>query len=146
MQTKDRMANLIFKKSSGTRSEKQTDSTRSGNDTQAGDGVISKATSEIGNIIAVDSHDNDNIIKSQMELHIQNKEHERMILESVENDLLIWPAIEENGVTRTKKYVELYVAEKIQADCDIMATNIILHGLPADIYSLVNHHKVAKDL
>ncbi|GJW26985.1 hypothetical protein Tco_0040796 [Tanacetum coccineum] len=51
-----------------------------------------------------------------------------------------------NGVTRTKKYVKLSVAEKIQADCDIKATNIILQGLPADIYSLINHHKVAKDL
>ncbi|GJW62317.1 hypothetical protein Tco_0111652 [Tanacetum coccineum] len=49
-------------------------------------------------------------------------------------------------VTRTKKYVELSVAEKIQADCDMKATNIILQGLPADIYSLVNHHRVAKDL
>ncbi|GJS04060.1 integrase, catalytic region, zinc finger, CCHC-type containing protein [Tanacetum coccineum] len=51
-----------------------------------------------------------------------------------------------NGVTRTKKYVELSAAEKFQADCDMKATNIILQGLPADIYSLVNHHKVAKDL
>ncbi|GJV38309.1 hypothetical protein Tco_1410786 [Tanacetum coccineum] len=42
--------------------------------------------------------------KSRMELYMQNKEHERMILESVEN------------------------------------------GLPADIYSLVNQHRVAKDL
>ncbi|GJY48209.1 retrovirus-related pol polyprotein from transposon TNT 1-94 [Tanacetum coccineum] len=42
--------------------------------------------------------------KSIMELYMQNREHERMILELVE------------------------------------------HGLPADIYSLVNHHKVAKDL
>ncbi|GJX59090.1 hypothetical protein Tco_0290480 [Tanacetum coccineum] len=42
----------------------------------------------------------------------------------------------------TKKYVELSAAEKIQADCDMKATNIILQGLPADIYSLVNHHRV----
>ncbi|GJT64999.1 retrovirus-related pol polyprotein from transposon TNT 1-94 [Tanacetum coccineum] len=35
---------------------------------------------------------------------------------------------------------------KFQADCDMKATNIILQGLPADIYSLVNHHRVAKDL
>ncbi|GKB82179.1 hypothetical protein Tco_0949074 [Tanacetum coccineum] len=42
--------------------------------------------------------------KSRMKLYMQNREHGRMILESVEN------------------------------------------GLPADIYSLVNHHKVAKDL
>nr|GEW12238.1 hypothetical protein [Tanacetum cinerariifolium] len=49
-------------------------------------------------------------------------------------------------VTRTKKYAKLSAAEKIKADCDMKATNIILHGLPADIYSLVNHHRVAKDL
>ncbi|GJY13738.1 hypothetical protein Tco_0383047 [Tanacetum coccineum] len=45
--------------------------------------------------------------KSRMELYMQNREHGRMILES-----------------------------KIQADCDMKATNIILKGLPADIYSL----------
>ncbi|GJY97772.1 hypothetical protein Tco_0514682 [Tanacetum coccineum] len=65
-----------------------------------------------------------------------------MILESVENGPLIWPTIEENGVTRTKKYAELSAAEQIQADCDMKAANIILQGLPTDIYSLVNHHRV----
>ncbi|GJS49501.1 integrase, catalytic region, zinc finger, CCHC-type containing protein [Tanacetum coccineum] len=69
-----------------------------------------------------------------------------MILESVEHGPLIWPTIEENGVTRTKIYVELFATEKIQADCDLKETNIILQGLPYDIYSLVNHHKVARDL
>ncbi|GJW92246.1 hypothetical protein Tco_0169799 [Tanacetum coccineum] len=48
--------------------------------------------------------------KSRMELYIQNREHKRMILESVENGPLIWPIVEENGVTRTKKYVELSAA------------------------------------
>ncbi|GJW22534.1 hypothetical protein Tco_0033156 [Tanacetum coccineum] len=84
--------------------------------------------------------------KSRMELYMQNRKHGRMILESVENGPLIWPTVEENGVTRTKKYAELSTAEKIQADCDMKATNIILQGLPAEIYSLVNHHRVAKDL
>ncbi|GKA24021.1 hypothetical protein Tco_0710054 [Tanacetum coccineum] len=84
--------------------------------------------------------------KSRMELYMQNREHRRMILESVEHGPLIWPTVEENSVIRTKKYAELSAAEKIQADCDIKATNIILQGLPADIYSLVNHDRVAKDL
>ncbi|GJS11167.1 hypothetical protein Tco_0367963 [Tanacetum coccineum] len=84
--------------------------------------------------------------KSRMELYMQNREHGRMILESIELGPLIWPTVEENGVIRTKKYAELSVAEKIQAGCDMKATNIILQGLPADIYSLVNHHRVAKDL
>ncbi|GJS92799.1 retrovirus-related pol polyprotein from transposon TNT 1-94 [Tanacetum coccineum] len=84
--------------------------------------------------------------KNIMELYIQNREHGRMILESVEQGLLIWPTIEENRVIRTKKYAELSVTEKIQADCDLKATNIILQRLPSDVYSLVNHHRVAKDL
>ncbi|GJR85804.1 hypothetical protein Tco_0209815 [Tanacetum coccineum] len=84
--------------------------------------------------------------KSRMELYMQDREHGRMILESVEHGPLIWPTVEENGVIRTKKYAELSATEKIQADCDMKATNTILQGLPADIYSLVNHHRVAKDL
>ncbi|GJW25562.1 retrovirus-related pol polyprotein from transposon TNT 1-94 [Tanacetum coccineum] len=84
--------------------------------------------------------------KSRMELYMQNREHRRMILESVEHGPLIWPTIEENMVTRTKKYAELSATEKLQADCDMKAINIILQGLPTKIYSLVNHHRVAKDI
>ncbi|GJW34046.1 hypothetical protein Tco_0054078 [Tanacetum coccineum] len=80
--------------------------------------------------------------KSRMELYMQNREHGRMILESIEHGPLIWPTIEENGVTRTKKYAELSAAEKIQADCDMKATNIILQGLPVDIYSLERECKL----
>nr|GEU96728.1 hypothetical protein [Tanacetum cinerariifolium] len=46
-------------------------------------------------------------------------ERGRMILESVENGPLIWPTVEENEVTRTKKYAELSAAEKILADFDL---------------------------
>ncbi|GKA66152.1 hypothetical protein Tco_0765960 [Tanacetum coccineum] len=84
--------------------------------------------------------------KSRMELYMQNKEHRRMILESVEHGQLIWPTIEENGVIRTMKYAKLSAIEKIHDDCDMKATNIILQGLPTDIYSLVYHHRVAKDI
>nr|GEU68043.1 hypothetical protein [Tanacetum cinerariifolium] len=72
--------------------------------------------------------------KSIMELYMQNREHVRMILESVKHGPLIWPMIEENGVTRTKKYEELSITKKIQADCDLTETNIILQGLPSDVY------------
>nr|GFB04826.1 hypothetical protein [Tanacetum cinerariifolium] len=41
-------------------------------------------------------------------------DHGRMILESVEHGPLIWFTIEENDVTRTKKYEELSATEKIQ--------------------------------
>nr|GEX72383.1 hypothetical protein [Tanacetum cinerariifolium] len=46
-----------------------------------------------------------------------------MILESVENGPLLWPTVEENG-----------------------ATNIILQGLPPEVYALVSTHKVEKEL
>ncbi|GKD60841.1 hypothetical protein Tco_1298350 [Tanacetum coccineum] len=68
--------------------------------------------------------------KSRMELYMMNRQHGRMILESVEHDPLIWPTIEENCVTRPRKYSELTPVDAIQADCDVKATNIILQGLP----------------
>nr|GEZ75597.1 hypothetical protein [Tanacetum cinerariifolium] len=70
--------------------------------------------------------------KSRMELYMQNREHKRVILESVEHGPLILPTVKENGVIRTNKYSKLSATEKIQADCDMKATNIILQGLPAD--------------
>nr|GEY77327.1 hypothetical protein [Tanacetum cinerariifolium] len=60
-----------------------------------------------------------------------------MILESVEQGPLIWPSVEVEGVTRLKKYSELSAAEAIQANCDVKATNIILQGLPPEVYALV---------
>nr|GEU48160.1 hypothetical protein [Tanacetum cinerariifolium] len=66
--------------------------------------------------------------------------------ESVKNGPLIWFSIEENGLTRPKKYFELSATEAIQADCDVKATNIILQGLPLEVYILVSNHKVAKEL
>nr|GEU38081.1 putative ribonuclease H-like domain-containing protein [Tanacetum cinerariifolium] len=56
--------------------------------------------------------------KSVMDLYMMNRQHGRMILESVENGPLIWPLIEENGVSRPKKYSELSATKAIQADCD----------------------------
>nr|GEW92030.1 hypothetical protein [Tanacetum cinerariifolium] len=81
-----------------------------------------------------------------MELYMMNRQHGKMILEFIENGPLIWPSIEENGVTRPKKYSELSSIEAIQADCDVKATNNILQGLPPEIYALVSNHKVAKEL
>nr|GEU74950.1 ribonuclease H-like domain-containing protein [Tanacetum cinerariifolium] len=61
--------------------------------------------------------------KRRMKLYMMNIQHGRMILESIENGPLLWPTVEENG-----------------------ATNIILQGLPPEVYALVSNHKVAKEL
>nr|GEY92564.1 hypothetical protein [Tanacetum cinerariifolium] len=74
--------------------------------------------------------------KSIMELYMLNRQHGQMILESIENGPLLWSTVEENGVTRSKKYSELSATEAIQASCDVKATNIILQGLPPEVYAL----------
>ncbi|GJW65390.1 hypothetical protein Tco_0117274 [Tanacetum coccineum] len=68
-----------------------------------------------------------------------------MILENVNNNVgeLV---VEENRQTRPKKYSELTKAQQLQDDCDVQVTNIILHGLPPDVYALVNHQEAAKDI
>nr|GEW27186.1 hypothetical protein [Tanacetum cinerariifolium] len=81
-----------------------------------------------------------------MEMYMLNRQHGRMILESVENGPLLWPTVKENGVTRLKKYSELSTTESIEADCDVKATNIILQVLPPEVYELFITHKVAKEL
>nr|GEV01914.1 hypothetical protein [Tanacetum cinerariifolium] len=84
--------------------------------------------------------------KSIMELYMMNRQHGRMILKYVKHGPLIWPTIKENGVTQPYKYSELTPFEAIQADCDVKPTNIILQGLPPEVYALVSNHKVAKQL
>nr|GEX25295.1 integrase, catalytic region, zinc finger, CCHC-type, peptidase aspartic, catalytic [Tanacetum cinerariifolium] len=41
---------------------------------------------------------------------------------------------------------ELTEVKQLQDNCDIQATNIILHGLPLDVYALINHQEEAKDI
>nr|GEV79199.1 hypothetical protein [Tanacetum cinerariifolium] len=57
-----------------------------------------------------------------MELYMLNRQHGRMILESIE-----------------------HATKAIQANCDVKATNIILQGLPPEVDALVSSHKVAKE-
>nr|GEW22334.1 hypothetical protein [Tanacetum cinerariifolium] len=65
--------------------------------------------------------------KSHMEFYMKNKENRRMILDSVLNGPLVWPTIvQKDGTTRKKTYVELFATKKLQANCDLKATNIVL--------------------
>ncbi|GJV74005.1 retrovirus-related pol polyprotein from transposon TNT 1-94 [Tanacetum coccineum] len=84
--------------------------------------------------------------KSIMELYMMNRPHGRIILASVEKGPLVWSTITVDGATQPKEYTELTAAETIQVDCDIKAINIILQGIPPEIYALVSQHRVAKDI
>nr|GFC83086.1 hypothetical protein [Tanacetum cinerariifolium] len=75
--------------------------------------------------------------RSRMELYMINRQHDRMILESVKHGPLLWPSVIEDGETRLKKYSKLSSTKAIQADCDVKVTNIILQALPLEIYALV---------
>ncbi|GJU92681.1 hypothetical protein Tco_1317437 [Tanacetum coccineum] len=50
------------------------------------------------------------------------------------------------GPERPRVYSNLSQDEKDRYNADIRATNIILQGLPKDIYSLINHYTDAKDI
>ncbi|GJY21556.1 retrovirus-related pol polyprotein from transposon TNT 1-94 [Tanacetum coccineum] len=66
-------------------------------------------------------------------LFIKRKKHGRMILDSFDNGPLVYPTVKENGQSRPKKYSELTDAQQLQDDCNVQATNIILHSLPPDV-------------
>ncbi|GKE87702.1 hypothetical protein Tco_1565177 [Tanacetum coccineum] len=83
---------------------------------------------------------------SRICLFIKGKKHGRMMLDSIDNGPLVYLIVEENRQTRPKKYSELTEAQQLQDDCDVQATNIILHGLPPAVYALVNHQETAKDI
>nr|GEU52601.1 hypothetical protein [Tanacetum cinerariifolium] len=65
-----------------------------------------------------------------MELYMLNRKHGWMILESVESGPLLCLSIEENGVTRLKKYFELSPIEAIQADCDVRLQTLFFKDFP----------------
>nr|GEW74465.1 retrovirus-related Pol polyprotein from transposon TNT 1-94 [Tanacetum cinerariifolium] len=50
------------------------------------------------------------------------------------------------GPKRPRVYSDLTLEEKDRYNADIQATNILLQGLPKDIYTLINHYTDAKDI
>nr|GEU81314.1 hypothetical protein [Tanacetum cinerariifolium] len=85
--------------------------------------------------------------KNRMKFYMENRENGRMILDSVQNGPLVLPAVvQDDGITRKKTYAKPSITEKLQGDCGCKATNIVLQGLSPDVYAIVNHHKVAKEI
>nr|GEY62736.1 hypothetical protein [Tanacetum cinerariifolium] len=82
--------------------------------------------------------------KSKMELYMMNRQHGRMIFESVKN------TIEENGMTRLKKYSELSATKATQADLGIpkgQATQtVITHNVAYQANDLVAYDSNCDEL
>ncbi|GJV06319.1 hypothetical protein Tco_1343975 [Tanacetum coccineum] len=49
------------------------------------------------------------------------------------------------GPERARVYSDLSPKDKERYNADIRATNILLQGLPKDIYTLINHYTDAKE-
>ncbi|GJZ09168.1 retrovirus-related pol polyprotein from transposon TNT 1-94 [Tanacetum coccineum] len=87
-----------------------------------------------------------------MKLYIRGKEHGKDLLDSVLNGPFKYGTVEVPDTpttpasTRLRTYDDLTDKEKIREECDIRATNIVLQGLPPDVYTLVNHHTDAKEI
>ncbi|GKB46921.1 hypothetical protein Tco_0897674 [Tanacetum coccineum] len=90
--------------------------------------------------------------QSRMLLYIKGKEHGKDFYDSVINEPFQYGTVEVPETettlpfTRERTYDDLTDKEKIREACDISATNIVFQGLPPDVYSLVNHHIVAKEI
>ncbi|GJX26853.1 retrovirus-related pol polyprotein from transposon TNT 1-94 [Tanacetum coccineum] len=84
--------------------------------------------------------------KSIMEFYMMNRPHGRIILASVEKVHLVGQQLLSGCVKQTKEYTELYSVETIQGCFGHQVINIILQGLPTEIYALVSQHRVAKDI
>ncbi|GJW82007.1 hypothetical protein Tco_0145982 [Tanacetum coccineum] len=84
-------------------------------------------------------------IASRMLLYIKGKENEKLIVDSVLNGPFKYGIVTILGTqttpvtVRERTYDELTDTKKIREGCDIKATNIMLQGLPQDIYNLINH-------
>ncbi|GKC75190.1 hypothetical protein Tco_1125964 [Tanacetum coccineum] len=88
--------------------------------------------------------------KNHILLYIKGKENGEILIDSINNGPfqfkeIIVPATETTTKhKRLQELKDLTTEEKLRKSYDIKATNIILLGLPVDIYTLVNHHKTAK--
>ncbi|GJX31424.1 hypothetical protein Tco_0241279 [Tanacetum coccineum] len=82
------------------------------------------------------------------------KEHAQMLLDSIlkgpfEYQVVEFPTNKALGIpaeTRMQTFKDLSPEEKIIKECDIRVANIILQGLPNDIYTFLNHKKTTHEI
>nr|GEV71487.1 integrase, catalytic region, zinc finger, CCHC-type, peptidase aspartic, catalytic [Tanacetum cinerariifolium] len=95
--------------------------------------------------------------KQRIRLNFRGKENEVNILESIDEGPFQMGTVREplaegtEGVPHLgpecpRVYSDLSPKEKDRYNADIWATNILLQGLPKDIYTLINHYTDAKDI
>ncbi|GJW66171.1 hypothetical protein Tco_0118055 [Tanacetum coccineum] len=95
--------------------------------------------------------------QQRIRLYCRGKENGVNILKSIDEGPFqmgtFWETLAEGnegalhlGPERPRVYSDLSPEDKERYNADIRATNILLQGLPKDIYSLINHYTDAKDI
>nr|GEX05123.1 retrovirus-related Pol polyprotein from transposon TNT 1-94 [Tanacetum cinerariifolium] len=95
--------------------------------------------------------------QQHIRLYCQGKENEVNILKFIDEGPFQMGTFQETlaegnegalhlGPQRTRVNSDLSPKEKEMYNADIQATNILLHGLPKDIYTLINHYTNANDI
>ncbi|GJY09431.1 hypothetical protein Tco_0377616 [Tanacetum coccineum] len=99
----------------------------------------------------------DELMSFEISIIIKGKENGVNILKSIDEEPFQLGTFRETlaegtecalhfGLERPRVYSDLTLDEKQRYNADIRATNILLQGLPKDIYSLINHYTDAKDI
>ncbi|GJT23713.1 hypothetical protein Tco_0893650, partial [Tanacetum coccineum] len=89
---------------------------------------------------------------SRMLLYIKGKPNGKLLIDFVLNGpfqfgTVLEPETENTPATvRPQTYTNLTDEKKLRESVNITATNIVLQGLPQDIYNLVNHNEHAKQI
>ncbi|GKA50399.1 retrovirus-related pol polyprotein from transposon TNT 1-94 [Tanacetum coccineum] len=89
---------------------------------------------------------------SCMLLYIKGKPNRKLLVDFVLNGPFQFRTVLELGTENTpatvrpQTYTNLTDEEKLRESVDITAINIVLQGLPQDIYNLVNHNEHAKQI
>nr|GEW45158.1 retrovirus-related Pol polyprotein from transposon TNT 1-94 [Tanacetum cinerariifolium] len=95
--------------------------------------------------------------QQRIRLYYQGKENGVNILKSIDEGPFQMETFRETladgnegtlhlGPERARVYSDLSPEDKERYNADIQATNILLQGLPKDIYTLINHYTDAKDI
>ncbi|GJR16367.1 hypothetical protein Tco_0799019 [Tanacetum coccineum] len=91
--------------------------------------------------------------KTQIILYIRGKENGEMLKDSIDNGpFQLKPEIiakDTDGATdirHPQKVEGPTQQEKLRYTSDIKVVNILLLGLPVDIYTLINHYQTAKEI
>ncbi|GJW07564.1 hypothetical protein Tco_1569987 [Tanacetum coccineum] len=94
--------------------------------------------------------------QQQSRLYCKGKDHGEYILQSIDegpfkmgkcrDEIASGPDVPYLGPERDRVFTYLSQPEKDRLKADVRATNILLQGLPRDIYQLINHNTDAKDI